>query len=134
LNMKLKLSEDPKEWRKGAWMTALGLAVLSSLLRWRGVLPIALWIGVLAALAATAVAAAVEPRWFRGFHRFSMRLGFGISQFAGRIILAFFFIGVVTPVALIRRAIGKDPLRLRRPNGESYWTNARPKTPLDRLF
>jgi saxitoxin biosynthesis operon SxtJ-like protein len=132
--MKLKLSEDPKEWRKGAWMCALGLAVLSSLLRWRGVLPVALWIIVLAAVAAIAVAAAAEPRWFRGFHRLSMRLGFGISQLAGRIILAFFFIVVVTPVAIIRRVIGKDPLRLRRPNTESYWTAAPPKTPLDRLF
>ncbi|HUD84391.1 MAG TPA: SxtJ family membrane protein [Candidatus Saccharimonadales bacterium] len=132
--MKLKLSEDPKEWRKGAWMSALGLAIFSSLLRWRGVLPVAAWRVVLAALAAIAVAAAVEPRWFRGFHRFSMRLGFAISQLAGRIILACFFIVVVTPLAIIRRMIGKDPLRLQRPTTESYWTTAPPKTPLDRLF
>jgi hypothetical protein len=132
--MKLKLSEDPKEWRKGAWMSALGLAILSSLLRWRGVLPVAVWEGVLAALAAIVVAAAVEPRWFRGFHRLSTRLGFSISQFAGRIILACVFFVVVTPVAIIRRMIGKDLLRLQRPTTESYWTTAPPKTPLDRLF
>jgi hypothetical protein len=132
--MKLKLSQDPKEWRKGAWMSALGLAIMSSLLRWRGVLPVAAWGVVLAALAAIAVAAAVEPRWFRGFHRFSARLGFAISQFAGRIILACFFIVVVTPLAIIRRMIGKDPLRLQRHATESHWTTAPPKTPLDRLF
>ncbi len=132
--MKLKLSQDPKEWRKTAWMTALGLAVLSSVLRWRGVLRATPWIVLLAVLAAIAVAAAVEPRWFAGFYRFSMRLGFAISQFAGRIILSCFFIAVLTPVAIVRRMIGKDPLRLKRRATESYWTTAAPKTPLERLF
>ena len=132
--MKLKFSEDPKEWRKGAWMSALGLAVLSRLLRWRRVLPTAVWVIVLLLLAATAVAAAAQPRWFRGFHRFSMRLGFAISQFAGRIILALFFIVVLTPVAVIRRSLGKDPLHLKHSAAESYWTTSPPKTPLDRLF
>jgi hypothetical protein len=132
--MKLKLSEDPKEWRKGAWMTALGLAVFSSLLRWRRVIPVSVWVAVVAVMAAIAVAAAANPRWFRGYHRFSMRLGFAISQFAGRIILACFFIVVVTPVAIIRRMTGKDPLRLQRRTTETYWTDAPPKTPLDRLF
>jgi hypothetical protein len=132
--MKLKLSEDPKEWRKGACLSALGLAMMSSLLRWRHILPVAVWIAVLAALAAVAAAAAIEPRWFRGFHRFSARLGFAVSQFAGRIILAGFFIVLVTPLALIRRLIGKDPLRLKRSAADSYWTTAPPKTPLDRMF
>jgi hypothetical protein len=132
--MKLKFSEDPKEWRKGAWLSALGLAIFSSLLRWRHVLPLALWIVVLAALAAVAVAAAVNSRLFRGFHRFSARLGFGLSQIAGRIILALFFIVVITPLGIVRRVIGKDALRLKRPAADSYWTASPPKTPLDRLF
>ena len=132
--MKLKFSEDPKVWRKGAWLSALGLAIMSCLLRWRHVLPVALWVAVLGVLAAVAVAAWANPRLFRGFHRFSMRLGFGISQLAGRIILSVFFIVIVTPVAIIRRVIGKDPLRLKRPGAESYWTTAPPKTPLDRMF
>lgn len=115
-------------------MCALGLAILSSVLRWRRVLPVALWVVVLAGLAAIAVAAAVEPRWFRGFHRFSMRVGFATSQLAGRIILALFFVIVITPLAIIRRGLGKDPLQLKRRTTESYWTAAPAKTPLDRLF
>jgi hypothetical protein len=132
--MKPKFSENPKEWRKGAWMSALGLAVFSTLLRWRGVLHNTKWAIVLALLAGIALAAAIQPRWFRGFHRFSTRLGFAISQFAGRVVLAFFFILVVTPVSLVRRMIGKDPLRLQRPKIDSYWTSAPPKTPVERLF
>jgi hypothetical protein len=59
--MKPKFSENPKEWRKGAWMSALGLAIFSSLLRWRRVLRPTTWVIVLAILAAIAVAAAIQP-------------------------------------------------------------------------
>jgi hypothetical protein len=133
--MKLKLKEEPKEWRKAAWMSALGLALLSSLLRWRGVLPAAAWGVVLGLLAALAVTAALQPRWFRGYYRFSARLGFGLSQVAGRAVLALFFFTILTPLGLALRLLGKDPLRLRRPAGvESYWTEVRRESSLDRLF
>ena len=133
--MKPKLKEEPTEWRKAAWMSALGLAILSSLLRWRRVLPVAAWAAALCLLAALAVAAALRPRWFRGYYRFSAKLGFGLSQVAGRAVLALIFFIVVTPLGLVLRMLGKDPLRLRRPAGsEGYWTEVREKSSLDRLF
>jgi hypothetical protein len=133
--MKLKLKEEPKEWRKAAWMSALGLALLSSLLRWRRVLPPAAWILVLCLLAVAAVAAALKPRWFRGYYRFSTKLGFGLSQILGCGILALLFFIVITPLGLVLRLLGKDPLRLRRPAGAvSYWTEVRQKSSLERLF
>src|SRR5579863_5763382 len=132
--MKLKLSEAPREWRKNAWMTAMGLAMFTGILRWRGVLPWKVCAAIWACLAVAAMAAGLNPAWFRGFYNFSMRLGFGISQIAGRIVLAAFFVVVITPIGIIRRALGKDPLRLHRRVTESYWTTAPPKTPLDRLF
>lgn len=133
--MKLKLKEEPKEWRKAAWMSALGLALLSGALRWRGVLPVPAWGLVLCLLAALAVAAALRPRWFRGYYCFSAKLGFGLSQMAGRAALALLFFIVVTPLGLVLRMLGKDPLRLRRPSGaDSYWSEVRQKSSLDRLF
>ena len=133
--MKLKLKEDPKEWRKAAWMSALGLAVMSTILRWRHVLPEAVWCWVLALLAAAAVAAAARPEWFRGYYRGSSKLGFVISQMLGRVVLAAFFALVITPVGLVLRMFGKDPLRLKRPTGkESHWRDARKSSPLDGMF
>jgi len=133
--MKLKLKEEPKEWRKAAWMSALGLALLSSLLRWRRVLPVAAWGLVLYVLASLAVTAGLRPRWFRGYYRFSAKLGFALSQMAGYAVLTLLFFIVVTPLGLILRLLGKDPLRLRRPVGaESYWSEVRGKSSLDRLF
>jgi hypothetical protein len=133
--MKPKLKEEPKEWRKAAWMSALGLALLSSLLCWRRVLPAPACGLALCLLAALAGAAALQPRWFRGYYRFSAKLGFGLSQMAGRAILALLFFIVVTPLGLVLRMLGKDPLRLRRPAGaESYWSEVRRKSSLERLF
>ena len=36
--MKPNLRDEPKEWRKSALLTALGLVIMSSLLRWRQML------------------------------------------------------------------------------------------------
>ena len=116
-------------------MSALGMAIFSSLLRWRRVLPVTTCGLILCLLAALAVAAALRPRWFRGYYRFSTRLGFVLSQTAGRVVLGIFFFAVVTPLGLVLWMMGKDPLRLRRPAGaESYWSEVRQESSLDRLF
>jgi ABC-type uncharacterized transport system permease subunit len=86
-------------------------------------------------LAAIAIAAALQPRWFRGYYRFSTKLGFVLSQLAGHIVLVLVFFIVVTPLGLVLRMLGKDPLRLRRPpDAQSYWSEVRGKSSLDSLF
>ncbi len=133
--MKLKLKDEPREWRKSALLAVLGLAVFSSVLRWRHLLANAFWLAVLAVCGLAAICALLQPRWFGGYHRISMRLGFALSQFIGRVALAFFFIFILTPVGLILRLAGQDPLQLKRPRDlKSYWHQARDANPLDRLF
>ena len=132
--MRLKLTEDPKEWRKAVWFSALGLALLSSLLRWRRVLPQPAWLGALAALALVALSAWIWPRAFRGWHHFSKRLSFYLIEFVGRVVLGAFFLIFFTPMGLLR-LFGQDPLRLKRSKTvPTYWTAAKESTPLDRLF
>jgi hypothetical protein len=133
--MKLKFKEDPKEWRKSALLAALGLALLSTLLRWRKHLPANDWCALLALLGLVAICALVQPRWFRGWYRLSLRLGFYSSQFMGWCVLAVLFIFIVTPVGFVLRLMGKDPLQLKHPrDAKTYWHQARECNPLDRLF
>jgi hypothetical protein len=133
--MKLNLKDEPKEWRKSALLAALGLAILSSVLRWRHVLINPAWLVALSVCGLVAICALLQPRWFGGYHRISMRLGFAISQFIGRVVLAFFFILVLTPVGWVLRLASKDPLLLRRPReAKTYWHQAKDCNPLDRLF
>jgi multisubunit Na+/H+ antiporter MnhG subunit len=133
--MKLIYKEDPKEWRKSALLAALGLAILSSLLRWRRHLPVNFWYALLALLGLVAICAVLQPRWFRGWYRLSLRLGFYSSQFIGRCVLMVFFIFIMTPLGWGLRLMGKDPLQLKRPpNAATCWHPAKDCNPLDRLF
>jgi hypothetical protein len=133
--MKLNYKEDPKEWRKSALLTALGLAILSSLMRWRKHLPEKFWLVFLAALWVVAICALLQPRWFRGWYRLSLRLGFYSSQFIGRCVLLLFFIFIITPLGFVLRWTGKDSLQLKRPHkAASYWHQSKDYSPLDRLF
>ena len=133
--MKLNLKDQPNEWRKSALLAALGLALMSSLLRWRHVLHQKTWLVILSVLAVTAISAVFQPRWFRGYHLFSMRLGFAISQLIGRIALFLVFLLFITSMGWLMRLMGKDPLHLKlQKDAKTYWRPAKDCGPLDRLF
>ena len=133
--MKLRLKEDPREWRKTVLLTALGIAVLSSLLRWRHVLSPRTWRVVLAAMALVALLAVLKPRWFRGFYRISVRVGFWLSQVVARVVLTVLFFIVLAPLGFLFRLLGKDALRLKPSrDATTYWVKAKENSPLDRLF
>jgi hypothetical protein len=64
---------------------------------------------------------AVYPRALVWPNRVWMTLAEGLSFVTTRIILAFVFFVVVSPIGLIKRAMGWDPLHRRSAPGESYW-------------
>jgi len=133
--MKLNFKEDPKEWRKSALLSAFGLALLSALLLCRKRLPIDVWCGVQLVWAIVAICAVLQPRWFRGWYRLSLRLGFYSSQFIGCGVLLLFFIFIITPLGFVLRLAGKDSLQLKRPHeAKTCWHQAKDCSPLDRLF
>ncbi len=58
-----------------------------------------------------------------------------IGLVLGNLVLAFMFYLVLTPVGLLRRALGKDPLDLRRKESrETYWTERAGPPPRERYF
>ena len=133
--MKLNYKEDPKEWRKSALLTVLGLALLISVVCWRRQVSANVWGTILGVLAGIAVCAVLQPHWFRGYYRLSLRWGFYSSQLVGRFVLAVFFIFVVTPLGWGLWLAGKDLLRLKRPrDAATYWQPSKDCGPLDRLF
>lgn len=133
--MKLKLSDNPKEWRKAGVMSSLGFAVFSSLLRWRHHLGQTAWLAVLGALACVAVCAVARPRWFRGWYRVTGWVAFQIGQAVGHVVFALVFVLVITPAGLLLRIAHRDPLQLKKaPGASTYWSKAKEMTPLDRMF
>ncbi len=133
--MKLLLQEDPRVWRRFALTALPAPALLGLVLWWRRVLPtlgLAFWLGSVLALAILCLA---RPAWFRGFYRGGMTAGFHISSALGWIALSLIFFLVVTPLGLVLRWLGHDPLQLRRRRqAQTYWHPSRGKHDLDRMF
>jgi hypothetical protein len=109
----------PKQLRSfglivGAVFALIGLWPLI----WHGREP-RLWALVLAGV--LIIPALVFPRSLRGFYRVWMALGAGLGWINTRIILSVFFYGMVTPMGLIMRLRGKDPMHRRwEPDTETY--------------
>ncbi len=66
--------------------------------------------------------ALARPGRLRPFYLIWMGLAFPIGGVLSHVLLGVVFYGVFTLVGFVFRILGRDPLRLRRPNGvESYW-------------
>lgn len=124
--MKLKLKEQPNEWRKFTLVWCVAIPSITYLLARKGWAPV---LGVKAAAAVSvlvAVLALIAPRLFRGFYRAGMTVSFHVGQVMGKVILTVVFVIAVTPMGLLLRAMGKDLLELKRdPKKESYWKPSR---------
>ncbi|TKB82093.1 MAG: hypothetical protein E8D45_01010 [Nitrospira sp.] len=59
------------------------------------------------------ILALTRPRLLRPLYRIWMRIGEWLGWLNTRIILAIGFFGLVTPIGLVMRLVGKDPMRRR---------------------
>jgi len=63
----------------------------------------------------------VFPRLLTVPRRFWMKLAEGMSFISSRIILAVVFFLVLTPIGLVKRAMGWDPLQRRSKARDTFW-------------
>jgi hypothetical protein len=107
------------------------LLALSAVAAWRGsrLAPAGLVLGALA----TALPGSAGLRIYKAW----MGVAFVVGSVVSPLILGAVFYGLVTPLGLVMRLLGRDALRLKRPEGPSYWTDmAMPddKSYYERLF
>ncbi len=77
----------------------------------------------------------VRPDWLRPIYVSWMVLAFPIGWTISQLILAATFVLIFTPIALVFRLIGRDPLqRARRPERETYWAPKPAPVSLRRYF
>jgi O-antigen/teichoic acid export membrane protein len=79
--------------------------------------------GIFAALAF------IAPSVLGGMNRAWMKLGLLMGRVVSPIALGLLFFVVFTPIGWLFRLAGKDPLRLRKPEGSTYWINRSPPGP-----
>jgi hypothetical protein len=104
---------------------ALGLIGLLPLLRGAPVRPWALTLAV-----AFLVVAWLRPALLGPLNRVWTRLGLLLHAVVSPLVMGVVFYGVVAPMGLCMRLLGKDPLRRRLdPAAASYWIERRPPGP-----
>ena len=70
------------------------------------------------------------PAWLATPNRLWMKFGLLLHRVVSPVVLAILFYIVVTPIGLLMRAFGKDPLRLKRAASDpSYWIRREPPGP-----
>ena len=133
--MRLKLKENPREWQKFTAAMAILLGAVAGLLRKRQIIPQVALIVVLTLLTLAVLLCLLRPRWFRSFYRAGMTVSTGIGYVVSTILLAIFFLFVLTPIGIIARLLGKDLLKTRRDRrATTYWRPAKLNNQFDREF
>jgi small neutral amino acid transporter SnatA (MarC family) len=99
-----------------------------SLLNWWHDGPSWRWTGGIAVLFLAATL--LYPAALKPFNRLWLKFGLLLHKVVSPIVMALVFFGTVLPTGLIMRALGKDPLRLKRQShANSYWIERRPPGP-----
>jgi len=82
-------------------------------------------------IAATfALIAQVKPALLAGLNRMWIKLGVLLGKLVSPIVLGILFYGVLTPIGVVMRLTGKDPLRLtRNAEAKSHWLPREPPGP-----
>ena len=124
------LKKTTKELRKFGIIIAIALAILGSIVLWRGKPTYIYFYGISGLFFAMGliVPKALFPiEWV--WMKFAKTLGFVMNH----VILTITFFLVITPIGLIMRLAGKDLLKLKfDKNAESYWIKTEPDGPATR--
>lgn len=80
--------------------------------------------------AAFALVALLKPALLAGMNRLWAKLGVLLGKVVSPIALGILFYGILTPIGVLMRLAGKDPLRLKfDPDADSYWISRDPPGP-----
>lgn len=90
--------------------------------------PVRLWsLGIAAAFIAVALA---KPGVLRPVNRLWFGFGLLLNRVVNPVVMALLFYLTVTPIGLLMRALGKDPLRLKiARDADTYWIKREPPGP-----
>ena len=134
-----KASNVPEVSNAQARKTALVVAVVF--------LGIALWnvyrgrttqVTIFGGIAGVITLIGLIPVAARAFHRFWMGIAAVLGFINSRILLSLLYYGLFTPVGLVRRLMGRDPMKRRGTPQSSYWVTReytrQTKGQFERLF
>ncbi|HPG39194.1 MAG TPA: SxtJ family membrane protein [bacterium] len=116
-----RLEQDDKSLRKFILVIAAALIILGIAVFFFGSHPIrTYWLGGIAAV--LLVTGLPLPRLYKHPHTLWIGFSLVLGYFMSRLLLSLLFILVITPIALVMRLAGKDPLNKKIDKTiSSYW-------------
>ncbi len=125
----------PAAWRRFGLQFSVLLAGVAVWLVWSGrIAPPVFW-GVLAAAAAIAGTGLRFPAALRRPYQVSMRVSLWLGARVGPLVLGVCYFAILTPLGLLLRIGGYDPLGLKPDAAaSSRWRKAQPPGPLEAMF
>jgi Saxitoxin biosynthesis operon protein SxtJ len=124
---------DREETVQGSSDRSFGLvfafvfAILGGLKLWAGRPGAAWWLAAAAAFLAVVLA---KPALLGPLNRLWLRLGLAMYAVINPVVMGILFYGCVTPIGVLMRTLGKNPLRLSFDrNVRSYWIRRDPPGP-----
>jgi hypothetical protein len=135
--VELETDPSPRELRLFGLLLLGFAALVGGLVWWRtGQVELAAWVG--GGVGALALVYLAVPPLRRFIYLGWIYLTFPIGWTISALLLAVTYYGVVTPVGMVMRLVGRDPLQRRRsPERESYWERrsaGRPRSSYFRQF
>jgi hypothetical protein len=120
--IQLDLRPASKTLRQFGLICLIMLTGIGLLLKWRFALSTAAVIGLSAAGLVLFVLGLISPKLIWPFYAGLILAGFPIGWAVSHLVMILFFFGVITPVALVFRLLGRDALhRQWDRQARSYW-------------
>ncbi len=121
--MEIRARLSPQEGRRFALTVGGVFLLLAALMAWRGS-TIATWVCAVPGTALS-LAGLLAPGRLSGVYRAWMGIALAISRVTSPIVMGVMYFLVLTPIALVLRLAGRNPLR-HRPRDGGYWMPASP--------
>lgn len=133
----VQLDMNPSEGklRQFGQIAPIMLLLIACLLRWRFGLPMSglsvmCIIGIL-----IFILSKLSPKLVKPVYLTLILISFPIGWVISHLIMLLFFFGIITPLALVFRLLGRDALHRRwDPKCESYWTDHPRNDSVERYF
>lgn len=141
--LKINWRPDVRTLRSFGWIGAAAFPILAAMSWWQYAMFALLPLGVAATTAYVLLAlgayclscAALAPVALRPLYVAMSAIGYPIGLVVGTVALGFVYYLVITPIGLVFRLIGRDPLcRAWDPRAASYWVPRRTSSDVRRYF
>ena len=126
---------DRKGLRHFSWAAAGALAVIGAVFAFRADAITAPSLSLWAVAGAVVLSGAAVPEWLRPVYRVWMAITAPLAFGMQVLLLCVFFYLILTPVALVMRCLGRDPLHRRfRTDDAGFWVSHASPADLRRYF